>query len=530
MSSTEAPLILDAPDDVAPSDAQRSCLVRPNPAINIIWNWAGIGVEAAVGFVIAPLLIHGLGDEIYGLWVLIGSLSGCFGMFDFGMRGAVGRFVALHHARGDRSAVQAVLSTATVSLCGIGLAAFIAMVGMAWALPSLYAIPPDDVGGVRLATVVVGVQLALFFVLRTFDAALWAYQRFDLLNAIDMPTTILRALLIWWQVSSGGGILRLAWISLLTTVVSGAVKCWFTLMTTPGLQLRLGFATRSMLRELIGYGFWNFLVSTAAMVRSQLCPLLVGGMVGIAAVGPFSIVMRLLAMAMMMTTAATGVFNPIAIAAHARQDDAHRRRLLMEGTRLSLSLALYFLGLFVWLGKPLLSIWIRPDFAKHWPLLVIIACGEVLPMAMSVAQGVVQAMARHRRLAWFAAAETALSLVIASLLGPFWGLTGFVIALACAALLFRGVGIFAYICSLTHLCPLEVVRGTLIAPVISALLPWAVLHLLVASYPPASWPLLLAYTAVFSTVYGGCVLFGVLGYDDQRSIVQRVVGYFAANA
>jgi O-antigen/teichoic acid export membrane protein len=513
--------------EVGQKEPSRS--VRRNPIVNIAWNWAGVGVEAVVGFIIAPLLIRGLGDEIYGLWILIGSLSGCFGMLDFGLRGAVGRFVALHHARGDRQGVQAVLSTAAVSLCVVGLGSLVLMLGMAWALPYLYTIPAEDLAGVRLATVLVGLQLALFFVLRAFDAALWAYQRFDLLNAIDIPTAILRAILICLLVTTGGGILRLACISLFTTVASGALKVWFTYRTTPGLTIRRRFAKRSVLSELFGYGFWNCLVSAAAMARSQLCPLLVGRLIGISAVGPFSIVMRLPSTAIMILAAATGVFTPIAVAAHARQDDAHRRRLLTEGTRLSCSLSIYFLALFFWLGKPLLSIWIRPDFAKYWPLLVIVGCGEVLPMTMSVAQGVILAMAKNRRLAWFAVGETALSLGIAALVGTTWGLIGFVTALACSATLFRGLGVFTYVCGVTQISPADFARETLIAPVACVIAPCLVLHLLVASRSPDNWLFLFAYTGVFSAVYGACVLFGVLGFERRRSMIQRVTGHLMAS-
>src|SRR5687768_12728598 len=118
MSSTLSPETEFAPDEAchAPPPAvpapPRPTMARRNLALNVLWNWAGIGTEVLTALIITPLLIRGLGDESYGLWILIGSMTGCFGMLDFGLRGAVGRFVALHQAKGDVEAVQRVLSTA----------------------------------------------------------------------------------------------------------------------------------------------------------------------------------------------------------------------------------------------------------------------------------------------------------------------------------------------------------------------------------------------------------------------------------
>lgn len=497
---------------------------RKSSFVNVIWNWAGVIVEAFTGLLVTPLLIHGLGDETYSLWILIGSMTGFFGMLDLGMRGAVGRFVAFHHAKNDTLAVQRVLSTAAVALCGVALVSLVLTAGAAWALPRIYSIPVEGIAAVQWATVIVGVQLALFFVLRMFDAALWAHQRFDLLNLIDIPICIGRAALIAWLVTRGGGLITLACISLAAVVFNGCAKCWFTYRVSPGLRIRPHYAAGPMLRELISYGFWNFIISVAGMARTNFSPLLLGGLVGLKAVGPFSIVMRLPAMAITILSAATGVFTPIAVAIHAHDDNKRRQRLLFEGTRLSLSFALYFLALFIWLGRPLLSIWIKPEFAEYWPLLVIIGCGELLPMSMSVATGMILAMARHRILALFAIVETVIGLILATVLGSLTGLVGFVTAIAVTTTLFRGVFVLSYICRVVSLSPVEFAKQTLVRPLACGLLVCVPLSLIVGAHSPTNWTMLVAYTGVFSVVYAVVIAYGVLGSDRAMEILGRVSG------
>src|ERR1700730_15716486 len=99
--------------------------IRRSVARNVIWNWAGMVVGLAVGVVVMPFLIHRLGQESYGLWILIGSLTNYFRLLDLGVRGSVGRYVAFYKAKHDRDGVNRTLSTATVILAGVAILALV---------------------------------------------------------------------------------------------------------------------------------------------------------------------------------------------------------------------------------------------------------------------------------------------------------------------------------------------------------------------------------------------------------------------
>jgi O-antigen/teichoic acid export membrane protein len=501
-----------AESPVARAPAPTVATSKPNMALNVLWNWGGVATEAIVGFLMAPMLINGLGDERYGLWILIGSVTGYFGILDFGLRGAVGRFVALHHAQDDQDAIASVLNTAGMALFFVGCTALALIAGVALFLPELLGVPVDRIRDARVAMLIVGVQLAVWFVLRMFDAALWAYQRFDLLNLIDIPTAILRLVVTWWLLKNGGGLLAVAWVAFFTTISSGLAKGICAFLETPGLRISLRLVNRATLRALTGYGFWNFLISVTGMARSQLSPLIVGGFLGLLLVGPFSIVMRLVVMASTILTAATGVFTPRAITFHARNQDHERQRLILEGSKLSFSLSLYFLALFVWLGKPLLSIWIRPEFAAYWPALIIIGLGEVLPMTMSVSQGVLQAMARHRPLAFLVIAESVVALGLCGACARPFGLIGISLSLAFTATVFRGFLAARQVCKVTRMSLTGFLCCTVRSPLLAVSAPAGVLHLATTLADPKDWPHLFGYTLLFTLAYGSCVALGVVGW------------------
>src|SRR4030095_2276586 len=103
---------------------------------------------------------------------------------------------------------------------------------------------------------VVGLTLALWRPLNVFDATLWAYQRFDLLNAVDIPVALLRCGLTFLLVGQGHGLVALAWLNLLPLAAAQAAKALLTFRLDRGLRLRPREVRARAAGALYGCGLW----------------------------------------------------------------------------------------------------------------------------------------------------------------------------------------------------------------------------------------------------------------------------------
>ena len=148
--------------------------LRARVARNVLWNWVGLGTGMVAGVLVAPFLVQRLGDTVYGVWVLIASVTGYFGLLDLGTRGAVGRNIAFFRAKGDREGENAILSTGAAILGGIACLTLCATFLVAVLFFRLFTVPPEEVSGARLALQLVGINVAVTLALSVFDALLWA--------------------------------------------------------------------------------------------------------------------------------------------------------------------------------------------------------------------------------------------------------------------------------------------------------------------------------------------------------------------
>src|SRR3989442_13096207 len=85
---------------------------------------AGLSTVArmAISILLTPFLIHALGSELYGIWVLAASfsVSGYLAMFSLGIQAALVKAVAEHHVRGELEKVNVVFSAALTAYAVLG--------------------------------------------------------------------------------------------------------------------------------------------------------------------------------------------------------------------------------------------------------------------------------------------------------------------------------------------------------------------------------------------------------------------------
>lgn len=476
-------------------------------ASNVIWNWAGLTVTVLTGFVVAPFLVHRLGDTVYGIWILIASMSGYFGLLDLGVHGSVGRYIAYFRARNEQEEVNRSLSTAVTLLTGVAFIALLATFLVLAVFFRLFDVPPENVAATRLAILIIGINLAVTFPIAVFDGVLWGMERFDLMNAVEIPTVIARTVLTFWLVQSSNDILTLAWITLGATAIAQGTKLVLSFRVDPQLRVSFSRFSKKHAGLLFGYGLWQFLLQVARQAGMQIGPLIIGVLVSVAAVTPYSIAMRLITYAGQFMISATGVLTPFATKLHARQDGSAERRLFIEGGRWCTAVALGVgIGIAA-LGGPLLKLWMGAEIAASAaPVLLILIAGEVLAMSQWLTFSITLGKARHRALALASLSEGVIAALGGALAAKYYGVIGVSVVFAAAAFCCRGVFQVVYGSRMLEV-PLRTYIGrAILVPALVAAIPAAILGLVLTLNTPDTWVEFFATGGAYGVLYGGLAL------------------------
>ena len=149
---------------------------------NVGSSWFALGVNVLVGIFLSPYILHHLGDDAFGLWILIFSVTGYYGLFDLGIRSSIVRYVAKYSATDEHDELNRLVNTAMFSYSGIGLVAMAITLVATYYVNSIFRIPPEFVVTARWLLLMVGASVSLGFPLGVFSGILEGLQRFYLLN------------------------------------------------------------------------------------------------------------------------------------------------------------------------------------------------------------------------------------------------------------------------------------------------------------------------------------------------------------
>src|SRR5580692_1665821 len=139
---------------------------------NIGSSWGALGTNVLIGVFLSPFILHRLGDAAFGIWVLIFSVTGYYGVFDLGIRSSVVRFVSKFSATKDIESLARVINTSLFAYAIIGAVAMLLTLLGVYFVDSIFKIPRDFLGTARWVFLIAGTSIALGFPLGVFGGAL----------------------------------------------------------------------------------------------------------------------------------------------------------------------------------------------------------------------------------------------------------------------------------------------------------------------------------------------------------------------
>jgi O-antigen/teichoic acid export membrane protein len=492
---------------------------QPRTVWNIGANTAGVVVNMVSGLLVMPYLIQTLGTSTYGLWILIGTLSGYFGVLDLGVSAAVGRLIAAHRARGEVEHVNAVMSTACALLMIVFVVVCLATCVVLVVFPLLFAVPADRTLDVRYSLILVGLTLALTFPASIFSGFLWGHERFDLQNAVDIPALILRTVLSMTMVSASLPLTSLGAISFSLAASSSAVRMILCFKLEPNLKISWSHVHVSKVRQIFSIGGWMSVISWSRTLIPQIAPTLIGTRLGSSAVTSFTVARQLVSYINIFAISATQVMAPRAIAAYARQSVAEQTLLFIEGGKFAYALTLFFCGGLFCLGLPFIHWWQHGLQDVAYRLLVVLMLGESLPMSQWLTYSVLLGANRQKVLGFLAIAEGAISIPLIMALMLKSGMAGVCVAVALTGFLVRGVVPWLYGCRLIGVRPRAYVRRVFVPVTIAASLPIAVLYAASAAVAPETFRGIFLVGAGYSVLYAVTLGWALLGYSRIKTFV-----------
>ena len=329
-------------------------------AKNTMYMYIRFFVTLLVGLYTSRQVLLILGVSDYGLYSVVGGILAMFTFISSSLGQATARFLNYEMGRPDGDVNRVFCINLTAHIAMALLIFIVSEVGGLFYIYNYLNVAPERIPDAVFCFQTATVVSCLGIINTPYNSLFVAQERFGFLSLVDIFNTLLRLGLIIMLQYAHGNLLRLyALIMVVTTVNTFIVFHIVAHKSWPEIIKYRVISGWGNYKEVLSFGWWNMLYTTAMTARSSGSDMLINAFCGTAVNGSYAVSRTLSRNSSMLASLFAAASGPQITKAYGAGDSRRCTYLVNKMGRLTLLLfALLFFPLWIELDF-LLHIWLK---------------------------------------------------------------------------------------------------------------------------------------------------------------------------
>lgn len=472
-----------------------------------------------VGLVVVPIHIDRLGQEAYGVWVLVVSFSlsgGFLSLADLGLQQSLVTFVA---GAPSRDEVDRYVRSASAVFVGLTALALVGLAGLAWVGPMVFEVPAELRDPLRTLFWLLAVEAVVGLPALVPLGLLEGLQRYTWIRGAEVARQTTYAVATVGVLLAGGGLVAFA-VAAIGAAVVGHAGFWLGARRVWG-PLPIGRPDREAITGLRRFGSWLFVSKVSGTVWRQMDKSILSVLVTTTILTSYDVANKIQAAAASVLSFTSSALLPATAELAAAEDERRLRELMIRGTRYTVALSLPIVTTALLVAPELIDAWIGEELVDATLATRLFLTWQLFVGLATVALSMLIGLGHARVTALYGLLALAVNLAMSISLAPTYGLVGVVAATvvgyAVSTVLYLRLGL-----RVLHLRLGRFLRGAVLP-----LLPWTgalvvLTQLGRATFEPRSLPAIALVIAPGALTYAAGVWWQVFDADERAQLREYV--------
>ena len=492
-------------------------------ARNVSTRYLSVMVEMLIGLLLLPFNLKYLGEANYGLWVLLGSVTMHFSLFELGQAGAMVKFMAQYRALNNARAIKEIASSMFVVFAAIGIASYALLATLALNLEQVFHLSSEQAAVGQWILLIIGLHITMNVPFSVYGGVTSGFQRYDINNIVAIVTTLGAGLVNVVVVLSGGTLIQLVACTTAVRLLAYGVYAVNAHRVFPELRIRPSLFRMARVREVMGFSVYTTVIDWANKLNFRLDEVVIGAFLGPVFVAVWAPAERIISGIQRLTNQVNGVLFPLIVDSDTTNQRRRLQQILVQGTRFSLATVIPLSAAAFVLADPLIRVWLgskADEVAGAIPVLPILALAVAVRVGDATSTTLLKGTGKHRMLAGVNLATGAVNVALSALLiGPY-GLTGVAYGTLIPISAAAGLVLFPAACRRVGLSTVHVATHG-VFPAVWPALPAAFVMWVLQSATTPTFFTLLFHGATGALVYAA-LFFGIaIGARDRALYVRK---------
>ncbi len=338
-------------------------------AKNTVFNLVGQVLPMIVGVVTIPYIVRGLGTAQYGILSIATMLLGYFNIFDLGLGRATVKFVAENLDPENIHKVPELIWTSLSLLVGLGIiGGAAASIFVPYSVTHVFKMPPELVGEARIALFVLCASMPIMLGNNALRGVLEATQRFDLVNYVKVPSSVLFYLAAAVAIPFGMHVAGIVSLLVAIRLISSLAYLFLCFRTIPELSSRFRIS-KAALGPLATFGGWIMLTNITGPVFGYAERFMIASLLSVSMLtfysAPYELVSKLLIFPMSIVPSLFPYFSY-----HGSKKSSEVSEVTSRTIKYLFLVLTPPTAVFVFFARDIMNLWLGPQFAVQSTLVL----------------------------------------------------------------------------------------------------------------------------------------------------------------
>ena len=354
-------------------------------------------VNTIAGLLVTPFMIRTLGQDMYGLYELIGSFVSYLNLMDFGIATTIVRYISKYRAENRQKDINKFISTILriYSITGI----LVASVGIViyFNLGKIFSssISLENLPTAKLMFGISIINMTLTMFMKAFPAIINAYEKFVFSKLLDLSRILIRTIFIFICLKLGFNVVSIIIIDTVLNLLLMILRITYIKLNI-NIKLEFTRIDLSFAKEIFGFSIFVFLSSFINTVNTKLDQFMLGILSTTTQIAISGVAVTVMNYYHTFSTALSGVLLPKITRLVSTQNGINEiRDFSIKVSRLQGKILMLMIVGFALIGRDFIYLWAGPGYEDVYYIVLVLMISNILPYTQGALLSITQAMNKH---------------------------------------------------------------------------------------------------------------------------------------